>query len=662
MYVSKLIPLVLLSFFVNSYGSVTFQENFEEPQIGFDTALIGGRYIHTREVHGSKAIIINPETDDFYFHIPVNQSNRMSYDFCLIDNGKTKKQGAGFIVRFLYFSTSEASKNQNQLFIQCFLKLEPARKNLVFIMVDSEGDTLCSVPALLHAYNRFVMKYKRTGNSIHDALFYLNQNKIASYDKKKEVEEKTYLVSRIWPGPHKDFHASKREIAVDNIILSDADDSIVTPPPLFDADTVNGDSIKVHVKNQDNDSLCRIIISDKKAYAFPLLDRLLPIKECRPFITPFPFRNGRYFIKVCAVKDNNLVTDYSPNKIVEIKNGKDGLYPSIEHAEIIDQESNAETTDLTGGRWYILKAKFSQVKTGICRFWLHRQNLSKVSRYDDQEYFDSTSNYPVTFDFKDSPQCFISVRGQKWVGVRVDGKEYLYIDDHDNFFKVDTVNRTARVRFKILEDALPGWWRLAGYMQMEKGDSLSRSYLFTKHFRLLSGPEINQKRIQKKQRLRTLLYRSLAVILLTLSLILLVYLFRKKKLADAKPLTLLDREFYLKDPNYRHRHIIINAQKYIYGNFQKNISLADVCKHLERSQTWVGTIFKEATGFTVVQFINQIRIEKAMEYLKESKLAITDIAMTVGFSSIDYFERVFKNFTGIKPSEYRKNIGVQYKS
>jgi AraC-like DNA-binding protein len=65
-------------------------------------------------------------------------------------------------------------------------------------------------------------------------------------------------------------------------------------------------------------------------------------------------------------------------------------------------------------------------------------------------------------------------------------------------------------------------------------------------------------------------------------------------------------------------------------------------------------LFKNITGKTYVEYVNGIRVQKAMERLRESNGNVLDICYAVGFESIANFNRVFKRIVGTSPTEFRK--------
>lgn len=64
-------------------------------------------------------------------------------------------------------------------------------------------------------------------------------------------------------------------------------------------------------------------------------------------------------------------------------------------------------------------------------------------------------------------------------------------------------------------------------------------------------------------------------------------------------------------------------------------------------------LFKEATGKTVVQYINDVRLDKAYHLLKNTDMNITQISMSVGFNDMNYFSRLFRKYKNVPPSKVR---------
>jgi AraC-like DNA-binding protein len=94
--------------------------------------------------------------------------------------------------------------------------------------------------------------------------------------------------------------------------------------------------------------------------------------------------------------------------------------------------------------------------------------------------------------------------------------------------------------------------------------------------------------------------------------------------------------------------------QYINDHYHNDISLETVAKEFFISQYYLSRAFKQATGFTFVEYVNSVRIKEAQTLLRESNEKVIQIAEDVGFGNISHFGRVFKNITGFSPLNYRK--------
>ena len=93
--------------------------------------------------------------------------------------------------------------------------------------------------------------------------------------------------------------------------------------------------------------------------------------------------------------------------------------------------------------------------------------------------------------------------------------------------------------------------------------------------------------------------------------------------------------------------------EYIDGNFADELSLEKCAELLSLNKSYLCRIFRKATGMTLTDFINLVRVSKSEEMLSKNK-NLSEIAYAVGFSSLAYFNRTFKKYKKASPSEYRK--------
>jgi two-component system response regulator YesN len=99
--------------------------------------------------------------------------------------------------------------------------------------------------------------------------------------------------------------------------------------------------------------------------------------------------------------------------------------------------------------------------------------------------------------------------------------------------------------------------------------------------------------------------------------------------------------------------IIDFATQYVVDNYSKAFNLEDVAGELKITSGYLSTYFKEKTGTNFVDYVNQIRIEKACEMLRGTELKAREIAELAGYQNINSFNRMFKKYTGMTPTEYR---------
>lgn len=97
---------------------------------------------------------------------------------------------------------------------------------------------------------------------------------------------------------------------------------------------------------------------------------------------------------------------------------------------------------------------------------------------------------------------------------------------------------------------------------------------------------------------------------------------------------------------------------YIEQNLEKKLTLSELTELCCMSIPSFSKKFKERTGLTAVEYINERRIERAKALMKNQNYSLWQIAEMTGFSNANYLVRVFKKVTGQTASEYRKQYGI----
>ena len=102
------------------------------------------------------------------------------------------------------------------------------------------------------------------------------------------------------------------------------------------------------------------------------------------------------------------------------------------------------------------------------------------------------------------------------------------------------------------------------------------------------------------------------------------------------------------------RHLIGDIIDYIHDNYCEDITLEALSKRFFVSPYYLCREFKRITNRTIVQYINITRVSNAQRSIMETDKSITEISRLTGFSNLTHFNRVFKKYSDMTPSQYRK--------
>lgn len=108
--------------------------------------------------------------------------------------------------------------------------------------------------------------------------------------------------------------------------------------------------------------------------------------------------------------------------------------------------------------------------------------------------------------------------------------------------------------------------------------------------------------------------------------------------------------------NDRQREEILKIIEFIRLNLQAKITLEDMARYVSMNKNYLSRLFKKETGKVFQEYLIDVRMKKAGEYLLATDLKISDIADRVGYADIFYFNRVFKSYYNMSPSEYKKSV------
>jgi transcriptional regulator GlxA family with amidase domain len=113
-----------------------------------------------------------------------------------------------------------------------------------------------------------------------------------------------------------------------------------------------------------------------------------------------------------------------------------------------------------------------------------------------------------------------------------------------------------------------------------------------------------------------------------------------------------------KNENFRHNtieEVIQKACLIIRDNPSKNLNIEDLARDLNVNYSLFRKAFKKYTGLSPMQYHTSLRMKQAVYLLTSSEMSVKEISFTLGFCSVFYFSKLFKEKTSKTPSEYRKS-------
>lgn len=129
-----------------------------------------------------------------------------------------------------------------------------------------------------------------------------------------------------------------------------------------------------------------------------------------------------------------------------------------------------------------------------------------------------------------------------------------------------------------------------------------------------------------------------------------------QELAESDEYTLLNVENVALESKPQDTARLDTIYNYVGEHFKQTISLKDISHQVSMTEQAFSRYFKNKTGKTFTQFVNEYRLVHACKLLSEQHLSITDICFESGFNNFSHFNKKFKEFTGKSPSKYRNEL------
>ncbi len=110
------------------------------------------------------------------------------------------------------------------------------------------------------------------------------------------------------------------------------------------------------------------------------------------------------------------------------------------------------------------------------------------------------------------------------------------------------------------------------------------------------------------------------------------------------------------DHKDKNQQITNAAIEFMNKNLHKTLALKTIVQHVNVSVPHFSSLFKSKTGTSPLDYFNQLKIQRACEYLEYTDMLIKEIAFNLGIEDAQYFSRLFSKVMGMSPHTYRKSL------
>lgn len=106
----------------------------------------------------------------------------------------------------------------------------------------------------------------------------------------------------------------------------------------------------------------------------------------------------------------------------------------------------------------------------------------------------------------------------------------------------------------------------------------------------------------------------------------------------------------------KNSRITSNIKSIINTRYSEDLTVEGIANEIHLSAGYATTIFKKEAGESISKYLIKIRVQKAMEMLKDENSRVYEIAEKVGYKNLTHFSYIFKSIMGVSPREYKENI------
>jgi len=130
--------------------------------------------------------------------------------------------------------------------------------------------------------------------------------------------------------------------------------------------------------------------------------------------------------------------------------------------------------------------------------------------------------------------------------------------------------------------------------------------------------------------------------------LLLIDMYEKNESTSSKP----------ENSNYQNQNIKIfdTLTSYLKSNITKNLALDEICRDCAISLSQLKRVCQTQCGISPISYFIALKLDEAKRMISDSDMNFTQISEALGFTTVHYFSKLFKNKVGVSPSEYAKSV------
>ncbi|QUL57167.1 helix-turn-helix domain-containing protein [Paenibacillus tritici] len=104
------------------------------------------------------------------------------------------------------------------------------------------------------------------------------------------------------------------------------------------------------------------------------------------------------------------------------------------------------------------------------------------------------------------------------------------------------------------------------------------------------------------------------------------------------------------------RKEVAEAKRYVMNHTHEKVSMDEMARRLGLNPTHFSRLFRIETGLTFIEYVTKMKMERARDLLNQTNLTVVEIAEQLGYDNVSYFIKLFRNFSGMTPAEFRKSL------